>query len=419
MTTNDVMPNELVSGLGKAASETRGLPLEGVVVLDTTTVIGGPLMSALLADFGARIIKIESPGRGDDGRKLGKSGKSMYWRFMARNKECVTCNLRTEEGQRLFRKLAAKADVVLTSVRPGVMEKWGLGYDALSAINPRIIMLQLSGYGQDGPYAQKPGYGALAEAMSGLVYMTGDPAGPPALPGAPIADPMASAMGALAILLALRQRDREGPSGRGQQIDLSLYGPMLYIMGSYLTEYSATGHYPIRGEQLGKRILRDVARAKDGAWVVFSVISSTLIGRVDRLLRDRGYSLPGDGQYLPETPTENYLALGACLKEWIATLDRKSALEELDKAGIPSAPIYSVADVFSDPHFASREDFVAVDDPEIGPMKMPRAPFRLSRAQVDVRHPGKPLGADNERIYSEFLGLDPAELARLQSDGVI
>jgi len=413
---NDLTTREPGHAPDAAAAGTEGLPLHNVVVLDTTTVIGGPLMSALLADFGARVIKIETPGKGDDGRKLGKSGKSMYWRFMARNKECITCNLRTEEGQRLFKELAAKADVVLTSVRPGVMEEWGLGYDTLSAINPRIVMLQLSGYGQDGPYAQRPGYGALAEAMSGLVYMTGDPSGPPALPGAPIADPMASAMGALAILLALRQRDG---SGKGQRIDLSLYGPMLYIMGSYLTEYSATGVYPVRGEQLGRRILRDVACAKDGAWVVFSVISDTLIARVDRLLRERGCTLPGNGEYLPETPTENYVALGACLKEWIGTLDRKSALEELERAGIPCAPIYSVADVFTDPHFTTRADFVPVDDPEIGTMRMPRSPFRMSEAPVSVRHPGKSLGADNDRIYSEFLGLDQADLARLRSGGVI
>lgn len=395
------------------------LPLADTIVLDTTTVIGGPIMSALLADLGARVIKIEQTGKGDDGRKLGKSGKSMYWRFMARNKECITCNLRSEEGRRLFRDLTCKADVVLSSFRPGVMEEWGLGYDTLSSINPRLIMLQLSGYGQTGPYSQRPGYGALAEAMSGLVYMTGDPSGPPALPGAPIADPLASAMGALAVVSALRQRDRQAGQGRGQHIDLSLYGPMLYILGSYLTEYSATGQFPIRGEQLGKRILRDVALARDEKWLVFSVISGTLIARVDKMLRERGFELPGDGTYDTTTPTNNFLLLGERLKQWIATLSREDALAELDSAGIPSAPIYSVADVFTNPHFQERGDFVEVEDPEIGTIRMPRAPFRMSGADLKVRHPGRSLGEDNERVYLEMLGLPAEELARLKADGVI
>lgn len=394
-------------------------PLTGVVVLDTTTVIGGPIMGAILADFGARVIKIEPPGKGDDGRKLGRSGKGTYFKFMARNKECVTCSLATREGRALFGRLASKADVVLSAFRPGSMEKWGLGYEELSALNPGLILLQLSGFGQDGPKSRRPGYGALAEAMSGLVYLTGEHDTKPYLPGAPVADPMAAGMGALAVLLALRQRDTGPQPGRGQRIDISLYDPLLYVMGSYITEFSYSGVSPSRGDQLGKRILRDVANTRDGQWVVFSVISGALIGKVDQFLRARGHELGGNGEYTIDTPTERYVETGNALKKWIATVERSVALAELEGAGIPVAPVYSIGDMFEDEHFRERGDFVSVLDEDLGELRMPRAPFRLSDGAATIRHTGRGLGADNRSVYRDWLGLSEQELEELAGRGII
>ena len=394
-------------------------PLTGLVVLDTTTVIGGPIMAALLADFGARVIKVEQPGKGDDGRKLGKSGKSTYWKFMARNKECVTCNLSSKEGQALFKKMASRADVVLASFRPGSMEEWGLGYADLSALNPRLILLQLSGFGQTGPYSRRPGYGALAEAMSGLVYLTGEHDTKPYLPGAPVADPMAAGMGALAVLLALRQRDNGPQPGRGQAIDISLYDPLLYVMGSYITESSYSGVSPSRGDQLGKRILRDVAESRDGQWVVFSVISGALIAKVDKFLRARGGELRGNGEYSTSTPTELFVEVGAALKQWIKTVDRSTALADLEAAGIPVAPVYSVGDMFRDEHFNARGDFVTIQDEDLGELRMPRSPFKLSVGAATVRHTGRRLGADNRSVYQDWLGMSAEELRELAAKKVI
>ncbi len=394
-------------------------PLSGVVVLDTTTVIGGPIMGALLADFGARVIKVEQPGKGDDGRKLGKSGKSTYWKFMARNKECVTCDISSKEGGALFKKMASRADVVLASFRPGSLEKWGLGYEDLSALNPGLILLQLSGFGQTGPYSRRPGYGALAEAMSGLVYLTGEHDTKPYLPGAPVADPMAAAMGALAVLLALRQRDTGAQPGRGQAIDLSLYDPLLYIMGSYIAETGYTGISPARGDQLGKRILRDVAESHDGQWVVFSVISGALIAKVDRFLRSRGVELQGTGEYTSRTPTERFTEVGSALKRWIKTTDRSEVLADLEKAGVPVAPIYSIGDMFKDPHFEARGDIIRILDEDLGEMRMPRSPFKLSAGAATVRHTGRKLGADNRSVYQDWLGMGAEELRELAARKII
>jgi len=394
-------------------------PLTGLIVLDTTTVIGGPIMAALLADFGARVIKVEQPGKGDDGRKLGKSGKSTYWKFMARNKECVTCNLSSGEGRALFRKLASRADVVLASFRPGTLEEWGLGYADLSALNPRLVLLQLSGFGQTGPYSRRPGYGALAEAMSGLIYLTGDHDTKPYLPGAPVADPMAAAMGALAVLLALRQRDSGPQPGRGQVIDISLYDPLLYVMGSYVTESSYSGVSPARGDQLGKRILRDVAESRDGQWLVFSVISGALISKVDKFLRSRGLELRGNGEYTTSTPTELFVEVGSALKKWVGTVDRSSALAELERAGVPVAPVYSIGDMLKDEHFKARGDFITILDEDLGELRMPRSPFKLSAGASTVRYTGRKLGADNRSVYQDWLGMSAEELRDLAARGAI
>jgi formyl-CoA transferase len=389
-------------------------PLSDIVVLDAATVIAAPLAACLLGDAGARVIKIEHPTTGDTGRRLSE-GRGLYWKFIARNKESVTCNLSSPEGAELFRQLAKKADVVIENFRPGTMAKWGLSYEELSRDNPRLIMAHISGFGQDGPFVKRPGYGSLAEARGGIAFVTGEEDGPPLLPGAPVADPLAGLTAVSAITMALWARDAGGRNGRGEEIDISLYGPMLYLMGGAITDYSGSGHFPTRGSHLGRRVIRYAGQCRDESWVAVAAIGVKLLQKTMDFARSTGHL------NLAETDVEkiDLVHVDAALRAWMSERDRPEVLAALTQADIPNGPINSVPEILEDELYRARGDFITFDDPQFGPLEMPRAPFRFREMGYRADFAGHDLGADNARVYSEMLGLDEAALAALRAQGTI
>lgn len=393
-------------------------PLAGLVVIDAAQVIAAPLTATLLGDYGARVIKVEHPERGDNARTIGGTGSGQWWTFLSRNKECVTCNLATPEGSALFKRLVKKADVVIENFRPGTFESWHLSYQELAAENPGLVMLRISGFGQDGPYMHRPGYGALAEASGGLAYMTGDADGPPTLPGVPVADPLAGTMGAAAVMMALWARDHGPERGKGAEIDISLYGPMLYLLGAYITDCAATGVVPGRGAQLGKRRPRGVAQCRDGHWVSYSIIAPKLIAAVMEFLRARGY-LAGEVAQDEDGQLQDAQPLKAALQVYARDRDRETVLRELTEAGVPIAPIASAADILADPHFRARGEFPAYTDPGGRRVIMPRPPARFNGDGSAVRLPGNQLGEHNWQVYHDWLGISAAELTALKARKII
>ncbi|HEY4200152.1 MAG TPA: CaiB/BaiF CoA-transferase family protein [Devosiaceae bacterium] len=399
-------------------------PLSGLVVIDAGTVLAAPLAALQLGDYGARVIKVEHPDGGDIGRSMGSGGAEVgsWWRFLGRNKESVTCNFSTSEGAQLFLELVRKADVLIENFRPGTFEKWGLSYEALKAENPRLVMLRISGFGQFGPDSERPGYGTLADSISGLTYMTGFPDGPPILPGGPIADAFTAQAGVSAVMTALWNRER---TGAGAVIDLPLYGGLMYMYGMHLTEASIWGTaHERRGNQVPRLpwepvgyTLRDVVKCSDGGWVCFSIVSPKLIKRLAHYLNGLD---PADQIEMVETVTGDWKqVVGARMRRWLAVTPRDSVLAELIETGVPIAPIYSMTDMLADPHFEAREEFDTVTHADGKVARMPRGPYRIDAFGPHVRTPAPALGAANDVIYRDLLGIAPERLETLRQSGAI
>lgn len=391
-------------------------PLDGLVVIDASTIIGAPLTATLLGEYGARVIKLEHPNGGDGARRLGAGpgGEGAWWRFLGKGKECVTCNLSAPEGADLFRKLVQRADVVIENFKPRTMERWGVGFDDLAAINDQLVMLRLSGFGQTGPYSPRPGYGTVAEAFSGLANLTGFPDGPPVLPGVPIADTSTGFAGALAVMIALHDRTA-GP----QEIDVSLYGSLVYSLGMLFAEYGQTG-VPTerRGNRLGNAP-RNAWQCSDGRWVAYSGQSPNVVRAMIDFL--------GVGDDPRFQTIESCLAHGLVIDDllgaWIAEHTRDEVLEEFVRRGIPIGPVNSIPDVLADKHLAARSEFVVHEAVERPGVEMPHIPFRIrtpeSSGTETSSWEGRPLGYDNHRVYVDWLGIDPSELERLRGDGIV
>ena len=398
--------------------ETSPGPLDGLVVVDASTIIAGPLAAMLLAQYGATVIKVEHPQMGDGSRRLGTTPAQagLWWKYLSQNKKCVTCKLSTPDGAALFKQLVSKADILIENFRPKTMEKWGLGYDDLKLENPGLVMLRITGFGQQGPYADRPGYGTLAEAMSGFAHMTGEAAGPPTLPGAPLADGLTGIMGAAACLAALWKSGQERSTRKGQEIDLALYSSMIFAFGTYIAEYDQTGLSPARrGNRLGNAP-RNAHKCNDGEWVAYSAQSASMLGTIIEFVgleTDPRFTDPLNGlKYADE--------LDAALGGWIAQRPRDEVIEKLVNAGIPIAPVYDTGQLVDDPHVRFRGDITAVDDDEVGSMRMPAAPARLSGGSITKRWTGASTkGAHNEEIYVDWLGMSPNHIAELMRDGVL
>jgi len=395
---------------------TQHKALEGVRVIDAANLFAGPLAATILGDFGAEVLKVEHP-RGDPSRSHGysKDGVGLWWKMLGRNKRCVTLNLGKPEGQEIFRRLARDADVVVESFRPGTFERWNLGYEELKRENPGLILARVTGFGQFGPYKNRPGFGTLAESMSGFAHITGQPDGPPTLPPFGLADGIAALATAVAILTALRARD---VTGEGQVVDLAIIEPIFTVLGPQPIAYDQLG---IVQERSGNRSVnnapRNTYKTRDGHWVAVSTSAQSIAERVMRLV----------GR--PEFVEEPWFAKGSerakhadeldeAVGTWISGRTREEVVEAFDEAGAAVAPIYNIEDIMEDPQYRALDSIVTVDDPELGPMKMQNVLFRLSETPGEVGRPGPKLGEHNEEVYGE-LGLGKDELRELSEKAVL
>jgi len=401
----------------ETTTSTNG-PLTGLRVLDVSTVYAAPITAMLLGDFGAEVIKVEHPD-GDPARTHGwsRDGHGLWWKVIARNKHTVTLNLGTAQGQELLRRLVVDADVLVENFRPGVMEKWGLGPDRLLDVNPSLVMLRVTGFGQSGPYAQRRAFGTLMEAMSGFAHQTGHEDGPPTLPPFGLADGVAGITGAFAVLTALYHRDTRG--GAGQVIDLSLLEPLLGILGPGPTVYDQLGLIPGRhGNRSPNNAPRNSYLTPHGRWVAISASATSVAERVMRLVgrgdlvREPWFGSAGERARRADL-------LDAAVAAWIGEHDLDDVVAAFDDAGAALAPIYDVEQMTHDPHVIDRETITTVPDEDLGPLRMQNLMVRLLDTPGRIRFPGRRLGQDNEEIYGELLGLDGDDLAKLREEGVI
>lgn len=392
-------------------------PLEGVRVLDVSTVLAGPLACQILGDFGADVIKIEHPSRGDSMRGHGpaKDGVPLWWSMLSRNKRTVGLYLGDADGAEVFKDLVRTADVLVENFRPGTLEKWGLGYDVLSALNPGLILVRVTGFGQDGPYAARPGFGTLAESMSGFAAITGEPDGPPTLPPFGLADSIAGITAANAALMALYHRDARG--GTGQVIDLAILEPIVTVLGPQPTIYDQLGTVqPRRGNRSDNNAPRNTYRTSDGEWVAISTSANTIADRVMHLVGhpevvDEPWFATGVGR------AEHGDLLDGYVSAWIAARTRDEVVDAFEKAEAAIAPIYDVAQLMNDPHAIAREMFPTVEDPTLGPVRMQNVLFRMSATPGAIRTTGRALGADTDEVLSPFVS--PDRLQAMKERGVV
>ena len=413
------MTRNRAAGPADSPAGTNQPPLQGLRVLDCASLFAGPVIAAILGDFGADVIKIEHP-TGDAIRKVGqtKDGTPLWWKVVSRNKRCITLDLKTVAGGEIFKQLAAEADVVVEGFRTGTMERWGLGWDTLSAINPRLVMVRVTGFGQTGPLKSRAGFGTLAEAFSGFAHVTGAADGPPTLPPFGLADGVAAHYGVFATMFALYERDAKG-SNLGQCIDLSIYEPLFALLGYQPTLYDQTGM--VQG-RTGNRSINNAPRntylTADQRWVALSAAAPSIVGRV--LALTGGEAAAGDPRFqTAESRIAHVEEIDRIVGGWIARHSLAEVLAKFEEAEAAIAPVYDVAQIFDDPQYRARHDIVSVPDDELGMVRMQNVFPLLSRTPGSIRHAGAKLGAHNKEILGGELGLSDAEIARLKSEGVI
>ena len=390
--------------------------LAGLKVLDVSTLFAGPLAATMLGDFGADVIKIEHP-RGDPVRSHGasKDGVGLWAKVVGRNKRGITLYLGSPEGQDVFRRLVAGADVVIENFRPGTLERWGLGYPELSTDNPGLVLTRVTGFGQFGPYAGRPGFGTLAEAMSGFAAITGEPDGPPTLPPFGLADGIAALAAAFATMTALRARET---TGRGQVVDLAIIEPILTLLGPQPTVWDALHQVQERsGNRSANNAPRNTYLTRDGRWVAVSTSAQSIAELVMRLV----------GR--PELTQEPWFTSGGerakhadvldeAVASWVARHDRDEVVRAFEEAHAAVAPIYDVRDVVADPQFQALGSLVRVTDPELGSVLMQNVLFRLSETPGRIHSTGPALGQHTEEVLAE-IGVDAAQLAELRRRGAV
>nr|WP_163503010.1 CoA transferase [Halomonas socia] len=399
------------------AAETRQLPLAGLKVLELGQLIAGPFATKLLGEFGADVIKIEPPGTGDPLRKwrIIEDGTSLWWHVQSRTKRSVSLDLRAPQGQDLVRRLVHEADVLVENFRPGTLEGWGLGYEALAAFNPRLIMVRISGYGQTGPYRDKPGFGVIGEAMGGLRYLTGHPGEPSVRVGVSIGDSLSALYAVIGTLLALQERGR---SGLGQEIDVALYESVFAMMESLLPEYDAIAQVrEPSGSALPGITPSNAYRTRDGDFVLIAGNGDSIFKRLMQVIeRDDLAEDPAlahnDGR------SRRAAEIDAAIEAWSLTLGRDEILAALDAARVPAGFPYTAADIASDPHYLAREMIQTITRPSGGPLKVPGVLPRLSATPGRLGDGGPALGQHTEEVLDE-LGIDDETRAKLRSAGII
>ena len=392
-------------------------PLDGVRILDFTRHMAGPYGTLLLADYGADVLKIEHP-QGDAVRNHGhsKDGVPLWWKMLSRNKRAITLYLGSSEGQRLFTRLVANVDVLIENFRPGTLERWGIGPETLQESNPGLVIARLTGFGQFGPYRNRPGFGTLAESMSGFASLTGESDGPPTLPPFGLADGIAGLATVSAILMALRHRER---TGMGQVLDVAIIEPIMTLLGPHATVYDQLG---VVQQRTGNRSVNNAPRntylTRDDRWVAVSTSAQTIAERVMHLVEH------------PEVIDEPWFSSGAgrakhadllddIVGGWIARHDLDEVIERFEEANAAIAPIYDITQILEDPQYRALESITTVHDSELGDIRMQNVMFRMSETPGEIAWTGRRLGEDNDAVYRGELGLSLEDLEELRLKGVV
>lgn len=386
-------------------------------MIDAATIYAGPMIATLLGDFGADVVKVEHP-HGDGLRSWAweKDGESLWWALVGRNKRAVTLALNDPRGAAVLRRLLAETDVFVENFRPGTLERWGLDPEDLLRVNPRLVVVRVSGFGQTGPYRSRPGFGTLAEAISGFADTNGAEDGPPVLPQWPLADGIAALAGAFATMMALRHAER---TGEGQVVDLSIYEPLFWILGAQTTAYDQLGIVPSRqGSRTAFNVPRECYRTRDGRWVALSG-ATTATGQ--RILRAVGRDDLVDAPWFGDIGGRiaHRADIDEAIASWVAERDNAEVLATFGAVGATVGPVYSIADIAADPHFTERGSITTVEHPVLGPLRMQGLIANLTRTPGRIRSTGPQLAEHNDEILRDRLGCRPDELARLVAEGVV
>ena len=404
------------------AADNHDLPLDGITVIDCGQVIAGPTIAMILGDFGAEVIKVENPLGGDQGRHFGRSknGVSLNWKHLSRNKKTITLSLSKPAGQELFCRLIEKtrADVLIESFRAGTFERWNLGFERLRALSPGLTMIRVSGFGQTGPYKDRPGFGTLAEAMSGFAHVTGQSDGPPTLPPFPLADTTAALYAVIGVMMSLYRRDAK-KAGRGQSVDVSLLESLYTMLANHVVSYDQLG---IPGARHGNRTSGSAPRntypTKDNRWVVLAASTQQIC---ERLFKEMGREdMLSDPRFKTNRDrVSNVEEVDKIVGAWMLERTQAEIVEQLVKAEVAIAPVTDFKDLAEDPQMVARGALTKLDDPELGPLHLPTVQPRLMETPGRIRFAGLPMGAYNKEIYQDRLGLTDVEMKKLKADGVI
>lgn len=392
-------------------------PLKGCRVIELGSTVAGPFCARLLADFGADVIKVEQK-EGDAVRSMGKmkKGRSLYGATILRNKRIISIDLRQQKGRDLAKRLCEKADIVVENFRPGTLERWGLGYEALSANNPGLILVRISGYGQDGPYSQRPGYGVVCEAFSGLREVTGDPDRPPARVAVSMTDYITGLYGAFGVVMAMLDRQR---TGRGQIIDAALYEAAFSFMEPHIPAYQQLGHVATRaGSRLPNHTPNSLYTSRDGRYIHITAGSQSVFKRLAEIM-GRPDLLDDSRFATPTARSANEDAMDAIVQAWTQTHDLERLEDLLDSADIPASRIFDMRDIFENPHYHARNMIVEPSDPELGPVAMANVVPKLSRTPGAVRWAGRDVGQDTFDVLSQELEMSAADIQQLTDAQVI
>ena len=378
-------------------------PLAGLKVIDCATVFAGPLSAMVLGDFGADVIKIEHPD-GDALRKMGaaKDGHGLWWKVTGRNKRAIVLDLHDPDGKEVFKALVKDADVLVENFRTGTLERWGLGWETLSEINPRLVMLRVTGFGQTGPYKHRAGFGTIAEAFSGFAHVTGEANGPPTLPPFGLADGVAAYHGVFAIMFAIYERDVQG-SGKGQYIDLSLYEPLFSLLGAQASTYDQTGVIQNRtGNRSVNNAPRNAYKTKDGRWVALSAAAPSITRRVMELTG--GKEVASDPRFATNMGRVKHVEeVDGIVGGWIARHTLAEVLDAFDKAEAAIGPVYDVAQILDDPQYKARDSVTTIADKDLGPLRMQNVFPRLSRTPGRIKHGGPRIGEHSQDVLQEMM----------------
>jgi formyl-CoA transferase len=397
-------------------------PLQGVRVIELGQLIAGPFCGKTLADFGAEVIKIEPPGKGDPLRKwrMLKNGNSVWWEVQSRNKQSVTLDLTQPEGQDILRELVKEADVLIENFRPGKMEEWGLGYGALKKLNPRLVMARISGYGQDGPYCNRPGFGVIAESMGGLRYLTAEPGRVPVRVGVSIGDTLAALHGVIGILMALYHRDRnhrDAPNGEGQVIDIALYESVFNCMESLLPEYSAFNAVrEAAGSALPGIVPSNAYPCRDG-WILIGGNGDGIFKRLMKAIGRDEYAASPD-MASNDGRVKHVADIDGAITTWTKAHDKADALKILDEHDVPSGAIFSIADIAADAQYRAREMILNITTRDGYTVDVPGIVPKLSATPGGIRNTAPRLGEDTEAVLQRA-GLKAETIADLRAKGVI